>query len=130
MELPSWKTLARKSVFKNRWWNIFQETVELPDGSVTDDYFVNDLPGGVVVFAVTEDGKVVLNRQYKHGAKTVVRELTIGRLDEDDGSPIEAAKRELLEETGYGDGEWQCVQFCRRPGLPSPRRASRRRSTD
>ena len=107
MELKKWNILESETAFENRWWKIVQETVELPDGSVTGDYFVNHHPGGVIVFALTEEGKVVVNRQYKHGAREVVEELTIGRLDETDTSPIEAAKRELEEETGYGGGTWE-----------------------
>lgn len=113
MELKKWDILKQETAFENRWWKIVRETVRLPDGSVTDDYFVNHHPGGVIVFALTTDGKVVVNRQYKHGARQAVEEFTIGRLDDGDGTPLEAAKRELLEETGYGEGEWEplCAFF-------------------
>lgn len=99
-----WKILDSKTVFENRWWKVMEEKVELPDGSVTEHY-VNHVSGGAVVFALTEDGKLVVNRQYKHGAREVVTELTIGRLD--GFEPLEEAKRELLEETGYGGGDWE-----------------------
>lgn len=107
MELKPWDILEVKVAFENRWWRIVQETVRLPDGSVTDDYFVNHSSGGVVIFALTAEGNVVVNRQYKHGAREIVTELTIGRLDDGDGDGIVAARRELLEETGYGEGEWE-----------------------
>ncbi len=107
MEPKPWELLESKDAFKNRWWHIVQETVKLPDGSVTDDYYVNHSPGGVAVFAVTESGNVLVNRQYKHGAREIVHEMTVGRIDGDEGGPMEEAKRELLEETGYGEGEWE-----------------------
>jgi len=107
MEITPWELLDSKVAFENRWWKIVQETVKLPDGSTTDDYYVNHSSGAVVVFALTEGGDVVVNRQYKHGAREIVHELTIGRIDGDDGGPLEDAKRELLEETGYGGGEWE-----------------------
>lgn len=107
MPLEPWKTLKSETVFKNKWWNIVREQVELPDGAVYDDMFVNDKRGGSVVFALTEDGKVVLNRQYKHGAREVVVELTVGGADEADASPLVTAQRELREETGYGEGAWE-----------------------
>ncbi len=107
MPIKKWKLLGSKTVFKNRWWNVVQETVELPDGSITDDYYVNRIKGGAGIFALTEDGKVVLNRQYKHGIREIVEELTIGQIDDEDADPMEAAKRELLEETGYGGGSWE-----------------------
>lgn len=107
MELKPWKILKSKSVFKNTWWDIVQETVELPDGTVTDDYFVNHGADAVVVFALTETGNVLVNRQYKHGIRENVQELTIGRIEADAGGALEEARRELLEETGYGGGEWE-----------------------
>lgn len=99
--------MESKVAFENRWWKIVQETVRLPDGSVTEDYYVNHSKGGVAVFAVTEAGNVLVNRQYKHGVRETVQELTVGRIDDGDRDLLEAAKRELLEETGYGEGEWE-----------------------
>lgn len=107
MALKLWKTLKSETAFKNKWWNIVREQVELPDGTVYDDMFVNDKPGGAVVFALTEDGKVVLNRQYKHGVQEVIVEVTVGAIDETDAAPLDSAKRELREETGYGGGAWE-----------------------
>ena len=107
MELKPWELLESKTAFGNRWWHIVQETVKLPDGSVTDQYFVNHSNGGVVVFALTEDGNVLLNRQYKHGAREIVHEFAVGRIDGGDGGPLAEAKRELREETGYEGGEWE-----------------------
>jgi hypothetical protein len=107
MEIKPWKILKSETAFKNKWWDIVQETVELPDGSVTSDYFVNHSKGGVIVFAMTEQGGVLVNRQYKHGARMIVHELTIGRIDDGETDGLAAAKRELLEETGYGGGTWE-----------------------
>lgn len=105
MELKKWKTLDEKTVFKNAWWDLRQESVELPDGT-TSDWWVNHQDGGVVIFALTDDNKVIINRQYKHGIREVVTELCIGRIDGDEGGPIVEAQRELLEETGFGGGAW------------------------
>lgn len=112
MEIKPWEILESKTAFENHWWKIVQETVKLPDGSVYSDYFVNHVKGVVVVLAVTEDGKVLVNRQYKHGVREIVLELTIGRYEEADSDGLEGAKRELLEETGYGGGTWEKL-----PGL-------------
>lgn len=106
MAITPWEPLESKVAFENRWWKIVQETVRLPDGSVTDDYYVNHSKGGAVAFALTESGNVVVNRQYKHGAREIVDELAVGRIDDGEGG-LETAKRELLEETGYGGGEWE-----------------------
>jgi ADP-ribose pyrophosphatase len=105
-DIAPFRILSSEPAFSNRWWNVVKERVTLPDGGVAD-YFINHSPGGVLVVPVTEHGNVVVNRQYKHGARAVVDELTVGRIDEADGEPLAAAKRELLEETGYGEGEWE-----------------------
>ena len=107
MAITPWELLDSKVAFENRWWKIVQETVRLPDGSTTDDYYVNHSKGGAVVFAVTEAGNVVVNRQYKHGAREIVDELAVGRVDGGDADGLATAQRELLEETGYGEGEWE-----------------------
>ena len=106
MGLTPFRILASEPAFENRWWRIVKETVELPDGT-TDAYFINHALGGALIVPVTADGKVVVNRQYKHGAREVVQEFAIGRIDADDADPLAAAKRELLEETGYAGGDWE-----------------------
>jgi len=108
MEHKKFKTLSSEPVFVNKWWNIVHEKVELGDGT-TGDWWVNLAQSGVLVFALTEGGKVVVNRQYKHGISEVVTELCIGMVDGDDGGPLAEAKRELMEETGYGGGDWEAL---------------------
>ncbi|WKZ29064.1 MAG: NUDIX hydrolase [Patescibacteria group bacterium] len=108
MEIKPWKVLDSKTAFNNRFWNIMQETVELPDGSVYSEFFVNEHTGAAQVFALTEDGMVVMNRQYKHGTRVIETEHAIGALKAGE-DPLLAAQRELLEETGYGEGEWESL---------------------
>ncbi len=109
MELKPWKILKSESAFRNPYWDIVQETVELPDGTSYSEYYVNHSKGAVAVLGLTENGTVLVNRQYKHGVREIVRELTVGRIDEGDADPLVAAKRELFEETGYGEGEWEAL---------------------
>ena len=59
------------------------------------------------VIAVTEDGKVVLVRQYRHGTGEVTLEIPGGAVEKDDRSPLLAARRELLEETGFAAKRWR-----------------------
>ena len=76
--------------------------------------------GSVVILAVDESGsgpRILLERQYRHTAKQVLWELPAGRID-DSESAITAAKRELLEETGYTAARWKCIlRFYASPGF-------------
>ncbi len=94
-----WKVESRETVFKNLWWNIRKDVVRLPDGSAYE-YFVNDGVDGVVVVPVAADGRLMLQRIYKHGVAEAVLEFTMGRIDAGE-IPAQAAARELREETGY-----------------------------
>lgn len=94
-----WKVESRETVFKNPWWNIRKDVVRLPDGS-SYEYFVNDGVNGVVVVPVSDDGRIMLQRIYKHGVGEAVIEFPIGRVDAGETSEQTAA-RELREETGY-----------------------------
>jgi ADP-ribose pyrophosphatase len=81
------------------------ESVQLPDGRRVDDYVQIDIPDFVLIFAETAAGEVVWLRQYRHGARRVSLELPSGQID-DAETPLEAARRELLEETGYQGANW------------------------
>lgn len=88
------------------WMTLRQDRVRLPGGAVIDDYFVLEYPTWVNVVAVTSDDHMVLIRQYRHGLARVGVELVAGVVESGDPSPEAAARRELLEETGYGGGTW------------------------
>jgi ADP-ribose pyrophosphatase len=83
--------------------------IELPDGSIIDNYYVRETLGFTIVFALTPDERVILVRQYKHGAARTVLELPAGAIDEGE-TAAECAKRELAEETGYVGDEPKLVR--------------------
>jgi 8-oxo-dGTP pyrophosphatase MutT (NUDIX family) len=76
------------------------DTVELPDGTVIEGYFVRESRGFTIVAALTPERRIVLVRQYKHGIAQIVLELPAGMIDAGE-SPDVCAVRELAEETGY-----------------------------
>jgi 8-oxo-dGTP pyrophosphatase MutT (NUDIX family) len=100
-----WRVLRRERLLDNRWLRVDVEDVALPDGHRIDGYYVIHEPDWGMVFAVTDDRRVVLVRQYKHGIGRVTVELPAGYLEAGDGSPEEAIRRELREETGYEPAE-------------------------
>lgn len=99
--IERWKTLKSQVVFEHKWYTLRRDHVELPNGHVMDDYFVSVRPDVVLTFPLTEDGHVLFVRQYKHAAADIFIELPGGVIDAHETNPLEAAKRELLEETGY-----------------------------
>jgi ADP-ribose pyrophosphatase len=95
-----WKTLSADYAIKTEHLRIRRETVQLPKGEIYDDYFINETPGWVGIFCLTNQNTVILNRQYKHGIGECVLELPAGAIDANE-SPETSARRELFEETGY-----------------------------
>ncbi|MBD3309072.1 NUDIX domain-containing protein [candidate division KSB3 bacterium] len=98
--MKRWNILASKPIVEHFWYRLRQDTVQLPDGKILDDYFVSIRRDVVLIFALTPDRLVPLVRQYKHGVQNVLLELPGGYVDEGE-APDDAARRELLEETGY-----------------------------
>ena len=96
MALRPWKILSSKHVYPN----VRIDHCELPDGQVIEG-FVLEYHDWATVVALTPDNQVVMERQYRHGIQKILLELPGGVIDDSDASPLEAARRELLEETGY-----------------------------
>src|SRR5579859_27295 len=87
------------------WLQVYADDVDLPNGSRIDGYLRVESRPHAMVFAVTDDGRVPLVRQYKYAVGAVVVQLPSGLLDEGE-EPEACARRELLEETGYEADDW------------------------
>lgn len=102
-----WQVLERTYLFQRPpWLTLRQDHVRLPNGQEIREYWVSEYPPWVNVVAVTQDQRLVLIRQYRHGLGAVHFELPAGVVDPEDPSLEVAARRELAEETGYGGGRW------------------------
>lgn len=104
-----WKLLRSEYLLKTRWLTVRKDHIKMPSGVEIDDYYVLEYPDWINVIAITKDGRFVIERQYRHGTQSIDFELCAGTIEQGE-QPINAAKRELLEETGYGGGDWQL--FC------------------
>lgn len=100
MIIEKWQKIASKYLVREKWATLRVDEVKLPDGIVKDDYYVLEYPNWVNAVALTEEGKIIMVRQYRHGADIVSLEIPGGVIDGDE-APEFAIKRELLEETGY-----------------------------
>jgi 8-oxo-dGDP phosphatase len=101
-----WEVLSSTYLHRKPWLTLRQDRVRLPGGGTIEEYFVNEYSPWTNVVAVTADRKVVLVRQYRYGLRAVNFELPGGVVDRGE-EPAAAARRELLEETGFGGGRWE-----------------------
>jgi 8-oxo-dGTP pyrophosphatase MutT (NUDIX family) len=96
-----WKTLSSQYLFNDLWFKVRKDVCESPQGKIIDPYYVYEFTDWVTAFALTEDRKVVMVRQYRHAIGEECIELPGGCVDDTDKDLEESIARELIEETGY-----------------------------
>ena len=109
MTIQPWKEIKRKQVYKKYSRAIDRVDFLLPNGTEADFYIKAESPAAAI-FALTEDGQVILARQFRPGPKKVLNELPGGYLEPGENA-LESIKREFLEETGY-EGEFVEIGTC------------------
>ena len=97
----NWKTRSSEYLFTENWLRIRKDICETKDGKIISPYFVYEFPTWVTAVAITEEGKIIIERQYRYALDVTCYEIPGGCVDDTDSSLEMAIARELLEETGY-----------------------------
>lgn len=114
-----WEEVSCEHLVQDQYIDFRKVAYKLPDGTVFEPFYSYSRRDYVVIVATDEDGKFICVKQYRHGIKRVTVEFCAGGLERLDGkeygsrndkaqveSALEAAKRELMEETGYESDDW------------------------
>ena len=101
-----WKTLKSEYLIRRPWLTARRDAVQLPNGVINDEFYVLEYPDWVNIIAITPGGDFVFVRQYRYALDLDSIELCAGVIEPGE-TPEQGARRELLEETGYGGGTWQ-----------------------
>ena len=102
--LLSEQTLDSRLAFEGTLLRVYADKVRSADGHIGTREYIRH-PGAVAIVPLLSDGRVVLERQFRYPLKRTVIEFPAGKIDADE-SPLQCARRELLEETGYRAGKW------------------------
>lgn len=100
--------LTERELFCHARLRVTLQQVRLPDGREVLDYLRFTTAPFVVIFAMTTDGAVIRERHYKHGPGRIIFSLPAGGVEAGE-TPLQAAQRELLEETGFSSSDWRSL---------------------
>ena len=109
--MQPWEVKARRYLIERPWMKLRQDHVVLPGGAEMDEFHVVEYPNWAATVCVDTEGQFVLVEQYRHGVGRSSLELPAGVIEPDE-DPLEGARRELLEETGYVASSWKMVGRC------------------
>ena len=116
----AWEEISTEHIVQDEWIDFRRSAYRFPDGSVYEPFYTYSRRDYVVIVASDTDGEYLCVRQFRQGIKEVTTEFPAGGIERTDGreygsgdsvsaseDALEAAKRELLEETGYVSDEWE-----------------------
>lgn len=101
VKIKPWKRLDTEMVYTCRIFSLRRDRSVSPRTGSEHDFFILDACDWVNILPLTRDGRVVMVRQYRHGVGDFTLEIPGGMVDDEDPSPLIAARREMVEETGW-----------------------------
>lgn len=108
-DLPIWTIDSSKYIVNDRFLKLRSDICTTPEGGKVNGYYVLELNDWVNCIAIDNDDNVIIVQHYRHGVQKYIPEFIGGVIDDTDPSPMEAAKREMQEETGYTGGSYYHV---------------------
>lgn len=106
--MEPWKTTQSKYLLQAPWLSLRADTCETAEGLIIDPYYVLECPEWVHIIPFDAQNRILVTRQYRHGNGQITLEVPCGQIDPGE-TPLEAAKRELLEETGCTAQNYEAI---------------------
>lgn len=110
--MDRWKILQSHTVLQDSWIHVSASKVQTSDGVILDPFYRIHPKDWVIVLGQDMEGKWILVKQYRFGADDFFWEFPAGTMEEGE-DPLGTAQREMLEETGFGAGDWSwlCTHY-------------------
>ncbi|MGH8014870.1 MAG: NUDIX hydrolase [Candidatus Zixiibacteriota bacterium] len=99
--MSEWKIKNSEYLLKHKYLTVRKDVCETKEGKLVNPYFVLEIAPWVQVLAFDDNNQVLITKQYRHGIQKVIYGLPTGFAEKSDRSPLQAARRELIEETGF-----------------------------
>ncbi|WP_300683012.1 NUDIX hydrolase [Nocardioides sp.] len=123
MDVPeSWPVLSSEVVFSEWVIDVRKDVITRPEGGESFSRLVVDHPGAAIVFALDDEFRVLVLRQYRHGVQHRMVQLPAGVIDGAGEDPLDVAQRELREEAQFAAASWTpMLDYFVSPGITNER---------